>query len=109
MRCLPEGRRGTDAAHANDCPALASKGPLQHRSKRLWRGALPGMLMQLFHIDLRLVAAAYYAGEHVIGRRGLAYRNPDVVAYVSRIRATYLRQVESAAKLEKNTSERDVR
>jgi len=66
-------------------------------------------LMQLFHNDLRLVAAAYYAGEHVIGRRGLAYRNPDVVAYVSRIRATYLRQVESAAKLEKNTSERDVR
>jgi soluble lytic murein transglycosylase-like protein len=29
-------------------------------------------LMQLFHNDLRLVAA-YYAGEHVIGRRGLAY------------------------------------
>jgi soluble lytic murein transglycosylase-like protein len=66
-------------------------------------------LMRLFHNDLRLVAAAYYAGEHVIGRRSLAYRNPDVVAYVSRIRATYLRQVESAAKLEKNTSERDVR
>ncbi len=66
-------------------------------------------LMQLFHNDLRLVAAGYYAGGRVIGRRGLAYRNPDVVAYVSRIRATYLRQVESAAKLEKNTSERDVR
>jgi len=66
-------------------------------------------LMRLFHNDLRLVAAAYYAGGRVIGRRGLAYRNPDVVAYVSRIRATYLRQVESAAKLEKNTSERDVR
>ena len=66
-------------------------------------------LMQLFHNDLRLVAAAYYAGERVIGRRGLTYRNPDVVAYVSRIRATYLRQVESAAKSEKNTSERDMR
>ena len=66
-------------------------------------------LMQLFHNDLRLVAAAYYAGEHVIGRRGLAYRNPDVVAYVSRIRATYLRQVESAAKPEKNTLKRDMR
>jgi soluble lytic murein transglycosylase-like protein len=66
-------------------------------------------LMQLFHNDLRLVAAAYYAGEHVVGRRGLAYRNPDVVAYVSRIRATYLRQVESAAKSEKNTLKRDMR
>jgi soluble lytic murein transglycosylase-like protein len=66
-------------------------------------------LMQLFHNDLRLVAAAYYAGERVIGRRGLAYRNPDVVAYVSRIRATYLRQVESAAKSEKNTLKRDMR
>lgn len=66
-------------------------------------------LMRLFHNDLRLVAAAYYAGGRVIGRRGLAYRDPDVVAYVSRIRVTYLRQVESAAKLGKNTSERAVR
>lgn len=66
-------------------------------------------LMQLFHGDLRLVAAAYYAGERVIGRCGLAYRNPDVLAYVSGIRATYLRQVESAAAPEKNTSERDIR
>jgi soluble lytic murein transglycosylase-like protein len=65
-------------------------------------------LMQLFHNDLRLVAAAYYAGEHVIGRRGLAYRNPDVVAYVSRIRATYLHQVEPGTKAEKNTLKRDV-
>src|SRR5712671_3575640 len=63
-------------------------------------------LMQLFHNDLRLVAAAYYAGEHVIGRRGLAYRNPDVVAYVSRIRATYLHQVEPGTKAEKNTLKR---
>jgi soluble lytic murein transglycosylase len=49
-------------------------------------------LMQRFHNDLRLVAAAYYAGEDVIGKRGLAYRNPDVIAYVSAIRATYLRE-----------------
>ena len=49
-------------------------------------------LMRQFHSDLRLVAAAYYAGEDRIGRRGLAYRNPDVVAYVSTIRTTYLRK-----------------
>src|ERR1700739_4477855 len=47
-------------------------------------------LMRRFHNDLRLVAAAYYAGEGTIGRRGFPYRNPDVVAYVSTIRTTYL-------------------
>jgi soluble lytic murein transglycosylase-like protein len=49
-------------------------------------------LMRRFHGDLRLVSAAYYAGENIVDRRGLAYRSPDVVEYVSRIRAAYLRQ-----------------
>ncbi len=49
-------------------------------------------LMRLFHNDFRLVAAAYYAGQDIVARRGLAYRNPDVVAYVARIRTTYLRE-----------------
>lgn len=40
-----------------------------------------------FHGDLRLVAAAYYAGEHAIEGRELKYSNPDVVAYVASIRA----------------------
>ena len=44
-------------------------------------------LMHRFQGDLRLVAAGYIAGEDVVTRRGLAYRNPEVVAYVSRIRA----------------------
>lgn len=47
-------------------------------------------LMHQFHADLRLVAAAYYAGEDAIGRRGLNYRNRDVVAYVSAIRTAYV-------------------
>src|SRR5258707_13676177 len=34
-------------------------------------------LMQQFHNDFRLVAAAYCAGEHVVRRRDLAYCNPD--------------------------------
>jgi soluble lytic murein transglycosylase-like protein len=51
-------------------------------------------LMRLFHNDLRLVTAAYYAGEDIVARRGLAYRNPDVFAYVARMRATYLRHAE---------------
>jgi soluble lytic murein transglycosylase-like protein len=48
-------------------------------------------LTQRFHGDFRLALAAYYAGEDIVARRGLAYRNPDVVSYVSQIRATYLR------------------
>lgn len=45
------------------------------------------LLMRRFQGDLRLVAAGYIAGEDAVTRRGLAYRNPEVVAYVSRIRA----------------------
>ena len=32
--------------------------------------------------DLRLAAAAYYAGEHAVDRRGLLYSNRDVVASI---------------------------
>ena len=44
-------------------------------------------LMKQFHGDLRLVAAAYYAGKRAVERRGLKYSNPDVVGYVSSVRA----------------------
>jgi soluble lytic murein transglycosylase-like protein len=43
-------------------------------------------LMNKFHGELRLVAAAYYTGERVIAARGLAYANRDVVLYVATIR-----------------------
>ena len=66
-------------------------------------------LMRLFHDDLRLVVAAYYAGEDVIGRRTLAYRNPDVVAYVARIRTAYLRETRINPRTTNTSSERDVR
>ena len=66
-------------------------------------------LMQQFHNDLRLVAAAYYAGEDVIGRRDLAYRNPGAIAYVARIRTTYLRQAGIKPRTTNTSSERDVR
>jgi soluble lytic murein transglycosylase-like protein len=52
-------------------------------------------LMFRFHGDLRLVAAAYYAGEAVIGARGLRYANADVIAYVTRLRARFERQKRS--------------
>ena len=66
-------------------------------------------LMRQFHNDFRLVAAAYYAGEDVIGRRDLGYRNPDVIAYVERIRTTYLRQAGIKPRTTNTSSERDVR
>jgi soluble lytic murein transglycosylase len=47
-------------------------------------------LMWEFHGDMRLVAAAYYAGDHWILRKQLNYDNPDVVAYVQAIRRRYL-------------------
>jgi hypothetical protein len=49
-------------------------------------------LIERFHHDLRLAVAAYYAGEDRIGRRGLVYRNSDVLAYVSGIRTAYFRE-----------------
>jgi len=66
-------------------------------------------LMKHLHNDLRLVAAAYYAGQDVIGRQDLAYRNPDVIAYVARIRTTYLRQAGIKPRTTNTSSERDVR
>ena len=65
-------------------------------------------LIKQFH-DCRLVAAAYFAGERVIGRLGLAYRNPEVVAYVARIRTSYQRSTEAAAQIEDITLKRDMR
>jgi len=66
-------------------------------------------LMQQFHNDFRLVAAAYYTGEDVVSRRDLAYRNPDVVAYVARIRTAYLRETGIKPRTANTSSERDVR
>ena len=46
-------------------------------------------LMHLFRGDLRLVTAAYYAGERPILVRGLEYSSPDVYSYVSRVARLY--------------------
>jgi len=66
-------------------------------------------LMRLFHNDLRLVAAGYYAGEDIVARRGLSYHNRDVVSYVARIRATYVLRAGVADDLDKTTSKRVMR
>ncbi len=66
-------------------------------------------LMHLFHNDLRLVAAGYYAGEEIVARRGLSYQNRDVVSYVARIRAAYVLQAGVADNFGKTTSKRVMR
>jgi soluble lytic murein transglycosylase-like protein len=48
-------------------------------------------LLELFDGDMRLAVAAYYTGEYRIDRRGLAFKNPQVVAYVEQVRQRYLR------------------
>jgi soluble lytic murein transglycosylase-like protein len=50
-------------------------------------------LLTAFHGDMRLAVAAYYCGPSHIFRKGLAYRNPDVLAYVEAVRARYRREV----------------
>ncbi len=47
-------------------------------------------LMWEFHGDLRLVAAAYNAGDKWVGKQLLEYHNPDVVAYVAAVRRHYI-------------------
>jgi soluble lytic murein transglycosylase-like protein len=66
-------------------------------------------LMQQFHNDLRLVAAAYYVGEDRIAGRGLSYRNSDVVAYVSMVRTTYLCEARALNVKARTFKKREVR
>jgi soluble lytic murein transglycosylase-like protein len=47
------------------------------------------VLMWEFRGDLRLVSAAYYAGEHGIARVRLNCRDPKIVAYVQAVRQRY--------------------
>jgi soluble lytic murein transglycosylase-like protein len=50
-------------------------------------------LLRRFHGELRLVVAAYYCGSRPLDKRGLAYRNRDVVAYVEAVRQRYERHL----------------
>jgi soluble lytic murein transglycosylase-like protein len=50
-------------------------------------------LLRRFNGEMRLAVAAYYCGSRPLERRGLAYRNPDVVTYVEAVRRRYARQL----------------
>ena len=55
-------------------------------------------LMWEFHGEMRLVTAAYYAGDRAIAQEQLNYHNPDVVAYVQAVRQRYLLRKSLAAR-----------
>jgi soluble lytic murein transglycosylase len=58
-------------------------------------------LMWEFHGEMRLVAAAYYAGDKWVGKRLLEFRNPSVVAYVEAVRRQYVRRKSLANQLQR--------
>ena len=49
-------------------------------------------LQQRFHWDLRLVTAAYFAGESRIASQSLSYNSPQVHRYVSQVARVYRRR-----------------
>ena len=53
-------------------------------------------LMHMFRGDLRLVVAAYIAGERPILARGLDYSSPEVYAYVWRVASQYSAELDRA-------------
>jgi soluble lytic murein transglycosylase len=55
-------------------------------------------LMWEFHGDLRLVAAAYNAGDRWVGQKQLNYRNADVIAYVEAVRRQYVMRKQVAGR-----------
>ena len=52
------------------------------------------LLMSMFRGDLRMAVADYYCGEHHIQHRGLAYKNPEVIAYVLAVKRLYDRELQ---------------
>lgn len=78
MQLMPESARRFGAFHPFDIEENIAAGT-RYVTALMWE----------FHGDLRLVTAAYYAGDHWIGMRQLNYRNPDVVAYVEAVRERY--------------------
>jgi soluble lytic murein transglycosylase-like protein len=62
------------------------------------------VLMREFRGDLRLVSAAYYAGDHGIARVRLNCRDPEIVAYVQAVRLRYeTRRAAESRRLRRST------
>jgi soluble lytic murein transglycosylase-like protein len=74
-------------------PATAQRFQVRNRynAEQNIRGGVEylALLSELFEGDLRLVVAAYLAGEQRVMRRGLDYSSPQVFSYVSRVARLY--------------------
>lgn len=92
----PKGAKGLMQLMPQTAARLGVKDPCNASQNVSGGVRLLAWLIQEFHGDLRLVAAAYYAGENRVARRGLNYRNRDVVAYVTRLRQLYSRGSEQS-------------
>jgi hypothetical protein len=87
---VQQGRSGVDAVDARNGAALWRISALRPEQNIAAGTRYVTTLMWEFHGDLRLVAAAYYAGDRWVGKRQLDYSNPDVIAYVESVRRHYL-------------------
>jgi len=56
-------------------------------------------LMRRVQGDLRLVTAAYFAGENRIAASWLSYQSPEVYGYVSRVAKVYRKEAAGGATL----------
>jgi soluble lytic murein transglycosylase-like protein len=61
-------------------------------------------LIRLFEGELRLVAAAYYAGERRIKKQGLRCANADVYRYVCEVQRFYLKRQMVARTADRNST-----
>jgi len=59
-------------------------------------------LMRLFNGELRLVAAAYYAGEARIRKLGLDCADPDICRYVATVERFYRKRRLAAIERDRN-------
>jgi len=78
MQLMPETAQRYGAVHPFDVEENIAAGT-RYVTALMWE----------FHGDMRLVSAAYYAGDRWIFQKRLNYNNPDVVTYVERVRLRY--------------------
>jgi hypothetical protein len=60
-------------------------------------------LIRLFGGDLRLAAAAYYAGEKRIKKQGLGCSDPDILRYVCEVQRFYIKRQMVARTTDRNS------
>ena len=78
MQLMPETAQRYGAVHPFDVEENIAAGT-RYVTALMWE----------FHGDMRLVSAAYYAGDRWIQVKQLNYSSPDVVAYVEQVRQRY--------------------